>query len=700
MRFLSILLLMAMLLTFAVGCGTPTTTSSTPDSDSEAPISSSTPTDNPDEPTPELPEGEKVVTDNYTAVLNDAKWDAEGIDTSKYALFGTGDAIRNTALVTYKDYKRTFVVIENGEEKTVSSIKEFKAIGLSGAEVTLDETAKTAKIKLVPVTPTVQAEWSAVSAKAGYYLMFKFTTNLPADYCITVTNKEGGSFSGAADVQEGIEVSGKNGKFTGIAKCNVPHSVGKTMYINICANGGSYPVFASIPVTITAPKYDLPYRFVFQGDWDKITDKSYIDNLYEVLYNSYPRAYQRWAFSGDEPKTLYVVADENSEAIAYNAGTKVVVQVAYANSSPADVGLFAHEFTHAIQAGYGIEYGNGWFTEAMADYGRFRFFHWGFSVDYIKDYKMTDSAIRDFRQDKNNPTSQWYGYAQHNVFMAYLDWKWPTTDKNGDGKITPDEHGLIDHIVYSAKMWTKDGKSPVSDYPYTEGSTFNNWVKDITAATDPTLTTMDKVRLYFIKELDAGTFVFKGFRDYKDNFLIQNVYDIPDLICPMKEKTVPTAKTNPILEAAIMTGDNLCKGAKIYKLTTEGVEKYASKNLIDGSLETRYQAGINKGLHELCGLQNEIIIDLGAEKAFDTYTLVGAGISMNKNFNMKEWEILVSNDGTTFTAVDYQKDNSADTVSVTFDTQTARYIKIRLYGSDQTGGGTARLFEFMVFKTK
>ena len=90
MRFLSILLLMAMLLTFAVGCGTPTTTSSTPDSDSEAPISSSTPTDNPDEPTPELPEGEKVVTDNYTAVLNDAKWDAEGIDTSKYALFGTG----------------------------------------------------------------------------------------------------------------------------------------------------------------------------------------------------------------------------------------------------------------------------------------------------------------------------------------------------------------------------------------------------------------------------------------------------------------------------------------------------------------------------------------------------------------------------------------------------------------------------------
>ena len=404
--------------------------------------------------------------------------------------------------------------------------------------------------------------------------------------------------------------------------------------------------------------------------------------------------------NGDEPLVLEVVADENSKEIAYNAGTRVVVQVGYANSSPADVGLFAHEFTHAIQAGYAIEYGNGWFTEAMADYGRFRFFHWGYSVNYVKDYSMSSNDIRDFRRDKSDPTSQWYGYAQHNVFMAYLDWKWPTTDKNGDGKITPDEHGLIDHIVYEAKKRQKNGEGNVSDYPYTEGSVFNNWVKDIAAKTDPSLTTMEKVRLYFIKELDEGTFVFNGFRDYQDNFLIENVYDIPNLIYPMKEKRVPTATSNPVLAIAMTTGTNLCSGAKIYSLTTEGSAKYLSTNLIDGNVETRYQASINKGLYNLCGLQNEIVIDLGEAKTFDTYTLVGAGDQQQKSFNMKAWEILVSNDGSTFTAVDYQKDNTATTVSVTFAPQTARYVKISLYQADQNGGGTARLYEFMLFDSK
>ena len=67
---------------------------------------------------------------------------------------------------------------------------------------------------------------------------------------------------------------------------------------------------------------------------------------------------------------------------------------------------------------------------------------------------------------------------------------------------------------------------------------------------------------------------------------------------------------------------------------------------------------------------------------------------------MKAWEILVSNDGSTFTAVDYQKDNTATTVSVTFAPQTARYVKISLYQADQNGGGTARLYEFMLFDSK
>ena len=454
-KLLTVMLALLMLLPAIVACGTPDATTTT-----DGGITTTPAVTTPSTPDADLPEGETLVHENYTAVLNDAKWEGKELDTSKFVLFGTGSSVYNSANVKYSKYSRSFYMKDNTDKKL--SLKEMKELGVVGAEVVLDETAKTAKFMLSAVEFTVQSSWKAVTAKAGTYLMFEFTTNMPMTYAVTVTAKEGGSQASAAYTQESIEVNGKNGRYTGTAKCTVPYAAGKTFYINICADGTGYPILETIPVNITAPKYDLPFQFIFKGDWDKIADKSYIDNLYEVLYNSYPRAYKRWAMNGDEPLVLEVVADENSKEIAYNAGTRVVVQVGYANSSPADVGLFAHEFTHAIQAGYAIEYGNGWFTEAMADYGRFRFFHWGYSVNYVKDYSMSSNDIRDFRRDKSDPTSQWYGYAQHNVFMAYLDWKWPTTDKNGDGKITPDEHGLIDHIVYEAKKRQKNGEDKLT----------------------------------------------------------------------------------------------------------------------------------------------------------------------------------------------------------------------------------------------
>ncbi len=693
MKKICIVLLLVLALSLLIACNgettTATTTTDTPST--TVPITGG-------QDTPTMQDGEVLEKDNYTAIQNAAKWDSSYVLAEDYDLTGSGSSIYSSSLSsTYTGYKKTYIVVEDGVETTLTAVQVVKTlnqIDLCGAKVDLDTTQKTATFRIYKIEKaTVIPSWTAVTAKAGYYLMFEFTTNIDATYCVTVTTTPGGSKTGAVDTQTGITTTGKNGKYTGTAKCNVPYAVGQTYYINICAGGGDYTVFESIPLNITEPRYNLPYRFIFQGDWDEIADSSYVDNLFDVLYNSYPRAYQRWAFNGDEPLTLYVVADKNSEAIAYNAGDKVVVQVAYANSSPDDVGLFGHEFTHAIQASYGISYNNGWFTEAMADYGRFRFFHWGYSTDYIKEYSMSSTSIRDFRQDTSDPTSQWYGYAQHNVFMAYLDWVWPTTDKNGDGTITPDEHGLIDHIVYSAKMWAKEGKAAVSDYPYTEGSTFNNWVKEITG-----IATMELVRQQFVKELDEGTWEFIGFRDYQDNFLIENVYDIPNLIYPMKEKIEPTATTNPVLAAAITTGNNLCKDAVIHSLAVSAAaDSYLGKYLIDGDLETRYQSKASSGLYKLTGVQNEIVIDLGTVKTFDTYTLVS--YSKQAAFLTKSWEILVSVDGSNYTAIDYQKGNTEAAVSVTFDEVSARYVKIRLYQPDSSGG-TTRLCEFMLFDTE
>ena len=119
--------------------------------------------------------------------------------------------------------------------------------------------------------------------------------------------------------------------------------------------------------------------------------------------------------------------------------------------------------------------------------------------------------------------------------------------------------------------------------------------------------------------------------------------------------------------------------------------------MIDGNLETRYQASRFDSLYKFNGIDNDIVIDLGKEMTFNTYTLVSGG--MQENQITKEWEILVSVNGVNFTAVDYQKDNTQGTVSVTFDEVSARYIEIRLYEPDSRSGIT-RLAEFMVFDLK
>ena len=103
--------------------------------------------------------------------------------------------------------------------------------------------------------------------------------------------------------------------------------------------------------------------------------------------------------------------------------------------------------------------------------------------------------------------------------------------------------------------------------------------------------------------------------------------------------------------------------------------------------------------YELGGYKHEFVIDLGATKTFDTYTLVNAGSkSSNKNNNTSEWEIFVSEDGKTWTSVDYQKDNTADIVSVNVGDTSARYVKLRVFTTDSGANvGTVRLYEFMLF---
>jgi len=124
-------------------------------------------------------------------------------------------------------------------------------------------------------------------------------------------------------------------------------------------------------------------------------------------------------------------------------------------------------------------------------------------------------------------------------------------------------------------------------------------------------------------------------------------------------------------------------------------------NLVDGDLETLWQGAkvTNDYKYQLGGYMHEVVIDLGETKKFDTYTIVNAGSkSNNKINNTSEWEIFVSEDGETFTSVDYQVKNKADIASVNVGDTNARYVKLRIFTTDSGANvGTVRLYEFMLF---
>ena len=582
-------------------------------------------------------------------------------------------------------------------EKVEAKSSDVKKLGTVGAIVKADKTAKTADIEIHAVELKIQSSWKHVTAKAGSYLMFEFTTNIPLEFATTVTAKEGGSSSSAAYKQDNISVTGSDGTYTGTAKCTVPYAEGSTMYINICLDSSVMTPVLSIPVVITPMKYQSEFKLMFQGDWELVKREDYLSDLIDLFYNVYPRLYARFG-QGDAsvPRTITFMADKNYDGVAYCAGTLVCVSTNYANSSPMDIGFFAHEITHSVQQ-YGGKLGYGgsssykdpetgkvynvenWYTEFMADLGRFRYFHWGYSSRFCKFYSMDDPAIRDFGYES---------YGQHNIFAAYLDDRYGTT-KNEDGTL---KLGLVDAL----NKLIKESKVVLQDNPYDPNIPFNKTVKEVTG-----LDCLEDVRLQFVKELDEGTWAFKGYRDYTDNFLTEDIPNIPNPEYPMNEPVAKGDKTAPVLETPVTEGTNIAKGATIVSASAKGSTRYPIANLFDGDLETLWQGAkvTDDYKYELGGYKHEVVIDLGEAKKFDTYTLVNAGAnSNNKINNTSEWEIFVSDDGKTWTSVDYQSGNKADIASVTVGDTSARYVKLRIFNTDSGANvGTVRLYEFMLF---
>ena len=166
--------------------------------------------------------------------------------------------------------------------------------------------------------------------------------------------------------------------------------------------------------TVSPSKYDI----LFTGDWKDVTVDGYLEELTKLFYNSYPRLYQRWG-NGTEPTTITFKADNNYDGVAYCQGTTVCVSTAYANSHPTDIGFFSHEITHSVQQYSGkLNYGDdvAWWTENMANYGGFRYFHWS-NPKYVQIYEATDTSLQDWGYQQ---------YGNNKWFFAYMDSKYPT----------------------------------------------------------------------------------------------------------------------------------------------------------------------------------------------------------------------------------------------------------------------------------
>lgn len=414
------------------------------------------------------------------------------------------------------------------------------------------------------------------------------------------------------------------------------------------------------------------FEAIFTGDWDKVTATNYKKNLKDLFYQVYPRQYTRWG-TGSEPKRMFIVADKGYDGVAYTMGNSIVISVDWMNSNPVGIGYFSHELTHAAQ-----QYGNvtssgpAWWVENMANYGGFRYYHWA-TEDNVQVYQASDTSLQDWG---------YQAYGNNKWFFAYMDAKYPTT-KSSDGTV---KLGLIDSINNMLK--TNKG-TKYDDNPKDTSTPWSKLVYQITG-----YDCIESLRLKYVEELKNGTWAFTGFRYYQDNWITEGIAGVDNPTYPMIGSKTHGSKKAAKLDTAVTSGTNLCSGASILHTSGQTNVNEAAEKLIDGNLDTKW-CSRSSSESTFNGVMHSVKIDLGSKKTFNTYTIYNT--QSKENFaNASEWEILVSEDGKTWTSVDYQNNNNNSVSSYNIGTQTARYVQIKIFNPGDSAG-TIRLYEFQLY---
>jgi len=664
---------------------------------------------------------------DYTAVVDAAYADAVAAGSNlgdlakEYEFFGNARDVAVKISTKYASPRVWYVLKEDGtkEETPYTEINKMGVVGaavVKNAEGKHEITVKKMDIQVIP-------KYESLKAKTGSYIMFDFYANMPATFTVSVTTTEGGSLSGALYKETQIPTEEqKNGAVIGLAKFTVPHTVGKTYYLNIHVGT---TVVASVPIEAVQGDYATNIcQLWMTGCWERVKDPDYIDNIIYEFYSCYPQILARFGVMKNEP-TAITVYIEDTDGVAWAAGTEIGIGLGWVNEKThhelSEIGFLSHELGHSAQQFAGkLNYGedttydlNGdgkidykgeqvdgdeeweaWFTEQMASYAGLRYYHWGTLPEAVDLEKLTP---------EHNYNFNWSGYGNCGVFFAYVDWHYPTLDKNGNGKVDDGERGVIDALYWEIK----NTKKMIFDNPYDPDIIFNQTIQE---ATGGKYKNFPEIYEDFVADMKSGEWVFTGFADYPDNWLSENIPGIENPKYPVYKPVTPGNVTNEAIlqsgvkadTAVLPEGENVATGATVIQYSGKHADDEGVEALLDGKLDTYWRAmgSEQSALYKLMTLQHGFIIDLGSVKSFDTYAIVNAGITKPDSTNTYEWEILVSEDGETFTSIDYQKNKAADVVTVDVGTQSARYIEVRIHQTNLSSSGTVWIYEMAFLKTK
>ena len=658
----------------------------------------------------------------YTGTVNSAyteaiKGGSAGVDTSAYEFFGAASDV--TMQINNKYQNRKWFMEAADGTKTATDYQTVRKLSVIAAKVVKNGTDNEILVK--EIDARVIPKYEKITAKAGAYIMLDFYSSIPATYSVTVTKTADGKSALYTERQIPVETD-KKGVTTGLAKFTVPHTAGTTYYVNIRMGNATVSTVEVETVESSFPTNIC--QLWLRGCWEKVKDPDYLDKIIYEFYACYPQILARFAVKGDEPRAVTVYI-EDTDGVAWAAGTEVGIGLGWVNEKTHhelnEIGFLSHELGHCAQQFAGkLNYGedtqydlNGdgvidykgeqvdgdeeweaWFTEQMASYAGLRYYHWGTLPEAVDLEKLTP---------EHNYFFNFTGYGNCGVFFAYVDWYYPTIDKNGNGKVDDGERGLIDELYWVIK----NTKSMIFDNPYDPNIIFNQTIQKIT---ENKYKNFPEMYDDFVADMKSGAWVFTGFSDFKDNWLHENIPGVANPDYPVYKAAEHGNVTN---EAKLQTGvkadtvvlpqgENIAKGSTVIQLSGKNNDKEGIEALFDGNLETNWRAsqdGIN-GKYVLMSVAHGFIIDLGEVKTFDTYAFVNAGISKADTFNTSSWEVLVSTDGKNFTSIDYQEDKPADAVTVEVGTQSARYIEFRVYKTNPTSNGIVRINEMVFVKTK